>query len=394
MRIFCFLHALDPGGVEQVALRLCRAWCADGHDVSLFLGRHRGSLPADLAAMDVTIGHTGRLPIATVEDLWMALCLPGMIQQVRPDVVFCAGNTYAFSAMIARVRLGDRCPPIVAKISNDLRRLDMPPLMRSLYHRWCRMQGRTFTALVAIAPAMQPEIEDCATPRYPVTIVSDAVLSTSPVATHSLSARFGRKPKMGKHFLAVGRLEPQKNLGLMLEAFAQGAGVHDRLSIIGKGRLERRLVEQATTLGIIDRVHFMGHRTDVARWWGRADALLLTSHYEGMPAVVVEALAHGVPVIASACCASVQDMLRDPACGMLVTEQDAAAFAKALRNFDSSSFNPDAMRAAALPFTVADSASAYLELFRVASARRATSRGTDKYRDVHRRPAIAEKLAL
>jgi hypothetical protein len=64
------------------------------------------------------------------------------IRRHRPDVLFCAGNSYTVVAVTMRLVLGRRCPPILAKISNDLTRADLPAVARPFYRLWLRIQGR------------------------------------------------------------------------------------------------------------------------------------------------------------------------------------------------------------------------------------------------------------
>lgn len=102
-------------------------------------------------------------------------------------------------------------------------------------------------------------------------------------------------------FLAIGRLEPEKNFTLAIEALAKArASGHDAgLTIVGKGSEEERLRGETRRLGLERYVEFAGVQGDISPYLARADALLLTSHYEGYGMVIVEALAARVPVIAT-----------------------------------------------------------------------------------------------
>ena len=101
--------------------------------------------------------------------------------------------------------------------------------------------------------------------------------------------------------LVVGHLVDRKDPLLALEAFARGAPAHARLAFLGRGALRPRLEQAVAEKGIAARVHFAGEvaPADLAAWYGACDALLLTSHREGRPNVVLEALASGRPVVAT-----------------------------------------------------------------------------------------------
>jgi glycosyltransferase involved in cell wall biosynthesis len=108
-----------------------------------------------------------------------------------------------------------------------------------------------------------------------------------------------------KMVLFVGNLLPVKDPSLLLQSFAQlvarDAPNDWQLVLIGKGPLKHRLEQLAAALGIAKRVRFTGPLAadQVAQWMSAADVLCLTSWNEGLPNVVLEALACGLPVVAT-----------------------------------------------------------------------------------------------
>ena len=103
------------------------------------------------------------------------------------------------------------------------------------------------------------------------------------------------------NLLFVGRLDEQKNPELMLEALNElkEAGLLPRLKIVGEGPLEESLRQKSHALSLEDRVTFAGYVSDVAPLMAESDALILPSRWEGMPNVVLEAMAAGLPAIAT-----------------------------------------------------------------------------------------------
>ena len=154
-RILCFLHSFELGGVERTALRLCGAWHDAGAEIAIVIGRDEG--PLRIEAPNGLVLVPRALPVSSkaFETAWMIAKLPRFIRTWRPDVLFCAGNSYTVVAVAMKLLLGRDCPPIVAKISNDLARPDYPALVRAFYHRWCRIQGRYLDHLVALSRAMR-----------------------------------------------------------------------------------------------------------------------------------------------------------------------------------------------------------------------------------------------
>lgn len=132
-----------------------------------------------------------------------------------------------------------------------------------------------------------------------------------------------------KVVLFVGRLEPQKNPGLLLEAMhLLKRRIGDvEVAFVGRGKLEGKLKERAQTLGV--RAHWLGWRSDVAGLMRAADCLALPSRWEGMPNVVLEAMASGLPVVACQV-EGLFELLGEEGGGILVNQGDATGFAEAL----------------------------------------------------------------
>ena len=108
-------------------------------------------------------------------------------------------------------------------------------------------------------------------------------------------------PADAELLLAVGELRPQKDYGLLLEALAHLVPARPRLRclIAGQGAEGSALRGLAERLRVVDRVTFLGHREDAAELLGAADALVMTSRYEGCPYALLEAMAAGTPVVAA-----------------------------------------------------------------------------------------------
>ena len=100
--------------------------------------------------------------------------------------------------------------------------------------------------------------------------------------------------------------------------------------MLGDGPLRSSLQRLVRSLGAAGRIRFVGHTQEVTSWLARADALVLTSDYEGLPAVVVEALASGVPILATRCSEAMDELIGHGRFGRLVACDDELALAMAL----------------------------------------------------------------
>ena len=311
MKILTFLHSFEPGGVERVALRLTAYWQKENHDAPVFMGRPEGAGRIS-EANQLRLIYPAKPPVspALLETLWMIATLPSVIRREKPDVLFCAGNSYSVVAVAMKLLLGSDCPPIVAKISNDLGRRDLLLPARWLYHSWLRIQAPFLDEVVAMEASMQPEIANCmGMPGERISVIPDPAISDSYINRLSLHRDNRAKPAHGRHFVAIGRLTRQKNLPMMLRAFAKGSGGDDKLTIVGNGPLRKSLETQAVSLGLGNRVHFTGHVSNIGPFLAQADFYLMSSHYEGVPAVLIEALAACLPIITTDCSNAISAML-------------------------------------------------------------------------------------
>ena len=159
---------------------------------------------------------------------------------------------------------------------------------------------------------------------YPKKVKNNSVIIPNPldlkyIPTHTTYTR-------EKVILAVGRLTPQKNYNLLLDAFAKFHKEYRQdyiLRIYGEGPLKDELLEYAKSLGINDSVEFMGSDTEWHKKEYRDALFVLSSDYEGMPNALLEAMALGIPCISTDCpCGGPRELIDDGYNGYLVPVGD------------------------------------------------------------------------
>jgi glycosyltransferase involved in cell wall biosynthesis len=358
MRVLTFLHSFEPGGVERVALRLVARWRAMGVDAPLFMGRDDGALRDELAAdLACTVPAQPRFGSGWWETAWMILRLPAEIRRTAPDALFCAGNTYTIVAGVMKLRFGRRCPPVIVKISNDLARADMPGSARPFWRFWLRVQARFVDRWIVMDAAILPDVD-----RYlgavARTVIPDPAIDALPERVDRPVRRAGTR------YIAVGRLVAQKDPVMLVAAFAQAARPADRLTIVGDGPLRARVEQQAARLGIAGQVAFLGHVPHAAAVMRDQDVLLLSSRYEGVPAVLIEALAAGLGIVSTDCGSGVRSVLGDGRLGLIVAQGEVDAFAAGIAAARTMAVDIDAGREQARGFTIDAAARRYRDAIR------------------------------
>ncbi len=135
-------------------------------------------------------------------------------------------------------------------------------------------------------------------------------------------------------WVSAARLEAQKGHDVFLEALARvrGHGQEFTAAVAGEGEDRAALERRAAEAGLADRVRFLGRLDDVGPLLLAADAVVLPSRWEGLPLTLLEALARGRPVVASAV-GGIPDVIEDGVHGRLVPPEDPAALAVALEDF-------------------------------------------------------------
>ena len=135
----------------------------------------------------------------------------------------------------------------------------------------------------------------------------------------------------GDEVLVIGtiaRLDPVKDLATLLRAFAVLQTSPARLVIVGDGAEREHLHAIARQLGVMDRVHFAGHRNDAREWLAGFDIFVNSSISEGISLTILEAMAAALPVVATRVGGTVEVI--DPSCGRLVASRDPASLARVI----------------------------------------------------------------
>lgn len=149
------------------------------------------------------------------------------------------------------------------------------------------------------------------------------------------------------HVGAVGRLEPEKAFDLLIRAVHQlnAGGVGCGLTIVGEGHDRPRLEALVKELGLGDRVQLVGWQSDVKRWFEAMDVFALSSRREGLPNVLLEAMALGVPCVSTAI-AGIPRLIENGVSGRLVPPDDLPAMVAGLSELLTSAATREKYQAA------------------------------------------------
>ncbi|MFV3131070.1 glycosyltransferase [Niveispirillum sp. KHB5.9] len=362
MHIALFLHSLSTGGAQRRSIMLANGLAARGHCVDLVTAVDGGPQVALVA------GNVSRLPLAggnakavasggarTGELLGALKPLSRYLRHRGPDMLVGMANHAVIPAILAHAMAGRRDTGLVLRASNHLSRrrgggLSLRRLPEAAL--WRRADG-----VLAVS-------DDVARDVTRVTgMDGNRVISvTSPILPDRLPLaqrvqRDGREPAQ---LLAMGRFVKQKGFDTLLRAFARLIARRPaHLTLAGDGPDRAALFALAGELGITAHVSFPGLVDDPFARMAAADLFVLSSRWEGMPGVLVEAMAMGCPVISTDCPGGSRELLRQGALGPLVPVDDVAALADGM---DAALAHPVAdavLRHRASAFTVANATASY-----------------------------------
>jgi glycosyltransferase involved in cell wall biosynthesis len=327
--IAIYLYEPGAGGLDRVAILLANGMAARGLRVELWLGRSDGALHGLIS--DAVLIRIVPLPRLRRRGLALFLQIPviaRMIRLYRPAILMSAGNQSNLPLSLAAALSGSAETRVIHKITNPAARPEMGGWTRAV-----RRARFGITALLAPCTLVLCDADKRAFAASYPRIAERFHTVCNPYVTETMLAigrsRWGEQPAVPS-LLSVGRLVPQKDPFTLLAAMALLAHRPWRLTIVGDGPLRGALQETAEGLGIAERITFAGFIPDVTPFYAKAQLLILSSRWEGLPAGPIEALACGCDVVATDCAPGLTELLAAAGAPAPVPGGDAPALARAI----------------------------------------------------------------
>ncbi|WCT73314.1 glycosyltransferase [Sphingomonas naphthae] len=350
------LHDFSLGGTERIATRLAQRWADLGCRVVIFCGSRSGGMSSLLHEGVEVVEARPAIRRAKRSRVALARAAARYFGRYPVDICFVPGNFHwPVVGPVARLR-GRRRPKVVVQVSAALRKPQRNKIKQIAFDLRMRWLLRGADAIVTLAVVAERQ--------------AGKLLRRSLIRTISLPAIDDDAPGPlpvpdgPPIILGVGRLVPEKGFATLIAAFARTADPAARLVIVGAGPDEDRLRGIAEAEGVADRVELPGFAADPRPWFDRARLFVLSSHYEGYAAVLVEALAAGRMVVATDCTPAAAELVDDPAVGQVVPIDDPQAMAHAIDALLATPpTDPATLAAKVERFRMGPVAEAYLGLF-------------------------------
>lgn len=353
------LHDFSTGGSERIAIRLANSWALLGREVTLYCGTEQGALRALVSSRVRVEACEPQIVRGPLSRYRLGQRLVVALRRDRPDIVFAPGNFHLIViGVLARARFVSR-PKFICKLSNPLAMADRPGMGGAIRSWIKRAIAGPIDTLVAMSPALGVQARKVLGSK-PIAEISEPILEDFDRGLVP-SAPGGSGPLI----LCVGRLCGQKDFFTAIRAFALlDPALDARLIILGEGLLRVDLEQEIVRYGLTKRVSMPGYIADVGPIMAAADLFLMTSQFEGYPAVLVEALAAGLAVVTTNCSPAIAEILTSPELGRWIDSRSPFALAEAMTAQLADPRPSSAARSALLAqHRITASAKAYLGLF-------------------------------
>jgi glycosyltransferase involved in cell wall biosynthesis len=358
-----FLPAVRGGGAQRVVVNLVEGITQRGHPVDLVLATADGvflrSLPPEVRLVDLG----ARRLMGSLRPL------ADYLRREKPRVLV-SSMSHANVVALWAARLAGRVTPVVVTEHNTMSQANQHENLVS-QQLWKFLLRRFYPWASSVVAVSRGAADDFARtsgfPRSQVEVVYNPVITPSILA---LAREEPNHPWFGPGqppvILGVGRLTRQKDFPTLIRAFARLRSRREaRLIILGEGEDRAELERLIGELQLTDHVALPGFQNAMA-YMARSALFVLSSAWEGLPTVLIEALAAGTKVVSTDCPSGPREILQEGRLGALVPVGDAPALARAMEDAlerPGDSVSPEALK----PYTMDAAVDHYLSVIEQAA---------------------------
>jgi glycosyltransferase involved in cell wall biosynthesis len=360
-RIAFFLPDMEFGGVERVTINLATGLADVGIKVDFVLAKASG------AYMHQIPQHVNVVDLGASRVLFSITRLAHYLRRNRPDWLVLVNN-YAIIAGLWAVRLS-RIGTRTLAVDHGVLSMETNAAHSLVNRAMPRMMRLFFPWADTLASVSRGSAIDLArTARLPLDRIRVLYNPTIAPSFLKLLAEPTGHPWFDNLdvpvILGVGRLTYQKDFHTLIRAFHRvRMSVDSRLVIIGEGEDRPALIHLAEELGVRDYVDMPGFVANPGAFMARASVLAVSSRWENLPCVVIEALAAGCQIAATDCAGGIREILHDGIFDDLVHPEDHESLADVIVKRLQSP-EAKAPSSAWMPFTVDSALTAYLDVLR------------------------------
>ncbi|WP_423820502.1 glycosyltransferase [Salinibacter ruber] len=325
-RVSLFWGTLRGGGVERVMLTLAEEFLDREIETDIVLMEKKGAyvddIPPGARVFDLKVPQVIKGPFA----------LSRYLRQRRPSVLLTAGYTNRI-AVLARMLAGTSTPIVISEhstVSVAGSNSSLPDWILNQLTRWTYPLA---DHMIAVSEGVAEDVcRSLGLDRKGFEVIYNPVIGpdTFKRAEETVEHPWFRNTGISV-ILGVGRLVGQKGFSTLLRAFAEVVRARRaRLVILGEGKERPVLEQQADALGLSDHVWMPGFVSNPLKYMAKASVFVLSSKWEGLPTVLIEAMACGTPLVSTDCPSGPDEILEGGKHGRLVPVEDPTALANGI----------------------------------------------------------------
>ncbi|WP_414621933.1 glycosyltransferase [Calothrix sp. CCY 0018] len=353
-----FIPSMEGGGAERVVINLLEEMLLQDVNLDLILAAVEGPLlsqvPKQVRIIDLAAGR--------VINAILPLCR--YLRQYKPQALISHMSHTNVISVLAKDLAVTKTELILvehntfsASKSKSMRAKLVPPLMKLVYPR--------ANHVVGVSQAVSDDLEiQLSLKKGTVKTIYNPVVNENLISKAKAPLKHSWfQEDAPPIFVAVGRLTAQKDFVTLIKAFALLRQKKiARLMILGEGELRNELEMLIEKLGIGDDVSMPGFVANPYKYMNKANAFILSSLWEGLPTVLIEALACGCPVISTDCPSGPREILDAGKYGELVPMGDVEALFQKMLNVLHSPVDKKLLTQRAMYFSFDKAASRYLNI--------------------------------
>jgi GalNAc-alpha-(1->4)-GalNAc-alpha-(1->3)-diNAcBac-PP-undecaprenol alpha-1,4-N-acetyl-D-galactosaminyltransferase len=321
MRITLVISSLGCGGAERVMSNIANYWTAKGWSITLIT---LATMDSDFYHLETNVrrisldrlGDSSTVIAALKNNIVRLSELRKSIKKSKPHVVISFIDRMNVLTLVST--LGIAIPVVVCEHTDPRQ---SPPggiwnLLRRKTYKWA-------SAVVVLTSEVICELEEFVLKKR-IHVIPNSALPV-PKVDNPIPFRIPT-PSV----IAMGRLVKLKGFDLLLEAFAKCNKKQWSLMILGEGPEREHLHSIIEQFSLNSQVYLVGRVPEPKIYLQQADLFVLSSHYEGFPMAIIEAMSCGLPIVSFDCPTGPRDIIRNGIDGLLVPAEDVDSLAKAM----------------------------------------------------------------
>lgn len=365
MEIHIFIAHMGIGGAERVCVNLANEFAQKGNEVHIVVLNLKNDVNTHLLDKNVRV-HS--LNVSRLR--YSPIAMFRYVKQYQPPFLFVFGNEMAV-ILNKMKKLHLIHTPLIVRVLNNvnisLSKEDHVSPIVEKYLKKAQKQLKDMDHVVAQCDAMKEMLlKNKLVTESKLSRIYNPVSGELILKTDSIRPPISqRNPNREKQIIFIGRLDPQKNPEHLLRAFDR---VHEqmpntRLRLIGTGNLEEFTRELTMKMGLTECVNFEGVCKNMETIYSQADAVVLSSEYEGMPNCLIEAIGCGIPIVSYDCPIGPKEIVVDGVNGYLVEYNNIEQLAECLIKALDKEWDAEKIKDTCSKFYVKKIAEQYLQVF-------------------------------